>query len=71
MFGHVFNASVSIIFLMKTLFFSLAVSVIPMASGVNDAFRSGSRESAALQALVRMFAVLVILEALSLVGNYY
>ena len=71
MFGHVFNPSVSLIFVLKTLFFSLAVSVIPMASGVNDAFRTGSRESAALQALVRMFAVLVILEALSLVGNYY
>jgi phospholipid/cholesterol/gamma-HCH transport system permease protein len=71
MFGHVFNPSVSLIFLLKTVFFSLAVSVIPMASGVNDAWRTGSRESAALQALVRMFAVLVVLEAASLVGNYY
>jgi len=71
MFGRVFNASVSLIFMLKTLFFSLAVSVIPMASGLYDVEGDGSRESAALQGLVRMFAVLVVLEAVSLVGNYY
>ena len=31
----------------------------------------GSRESAALQGLVRMFAILLLLEAASLAGNYY
>lgn len=71
MFGHVFNPSVSLIFVLKTLFFSLAVSVIPMASGLYDVEGDGSRASAALQGLVRMFAVLLVLEALSLVGNYY
>ena len=69
-FGHVFNPSVSLIFVLKTLFFSLAVSVIPMASGLYDVEGDGSRESAALQGLVRMFAVLLVLEAASLVGNY-
>ena len=69
-FGHVFNPSVSLIFLLKTLFFSLAVSVIPMASGLYDVEGDGSRESAALQGLVRMFAVLLVLEAASLAGNY-
>lgn len=71
MFGHVFNPSVSLIFVLKTLLFSLAVSVIPMASGMYDVEGDGSRESAALQGLVRMFAVLAVLEAVSLVGNYY
>lgn len=71
MFGHVFNASVSLIFVLKTLLFSLAVSVIPMASGLYDVEGDGSRESAALQGLVRMFAVLLLLETVSLVGNYY
>ena len=70
-FGHVFNPSVSLIFLLKTLFFSLAVSLIPMASGLYDVEGDGSRESAALQGLVRMFAVLLLLEAASLAGNYY
>jgi phospholipid/cholesterol/gamma-HCH transport system permease protein len=72
MFGHVFNGTVSLIFAIKTLFFSLAVSVIPMASALQDLTRrGGSRERAALQGLVRMFAVLLLLEAVSLVGNYY
>jgi len=71
MFGHVFNESVSLIFVLKTALFSLAVSAIPMASGLYDVEGDGSRESAALQGLVRMFAVLVVLEAVSLVGNYY
>jgi phospholipid/cholesterol/gamma-HCH transport system permease protein len=69
-FGHVFNPSVALIFGLKTMFFSLAVSIIPMASGLYDIEGGGSRESAALQGLVRMFAVLLILEAASLAGNY-
>jgi phospholipid/cholesterol/gamma-HCH transport system permease protein len=69
-FGHVFDASVSLIFVLKTLFFSLAVSIIPMASGLYDVEGDGSRESAALQGLVRMFAVLLVLETVSLAGNY-
>lgn len=70
-FGHVFNGAVSLIFVMKTLFFSLAVSIIPMASGLYDVEGDGSRESAALQGLVRMFAILLLLEAASLAVNYY
>jgi phospholipid/cholesterol/gamma-HCH transport system permease protein len=70
-FGRVFNPAVSLIFVLKTLFFSLAVAIIPMASGLYDVEGDGSRESAALQGLVRMFAVLLVLEALSLAGNYY
>jgi phospholipid/cholesterol/gamma-HCH transport system permease protein len=69
-FGHVFNPAVSLIFVLKTLFFSLAVSIIPMASGLYDVEGDGSRESAALQGLVRMFAVLLVLEAACLAGNY-
>lgn len=69
-FGHVFIPAVALIFALKTFFFSLAVSVIPMASGLYDIESHGSRESAALQGLVRMFAVLLVLEAASLAGNY-
>ena len=69
--AHVFNGSVTLIFVLKTGLFSLAVSVIPMASGLYDVEGDHSRESAALQGLVRMFAVLLVLEAVSLVGNYY
>jgi phospholipid/cholesterol/gamma-HCH transport system permease protein len=58
------------IFVLKVLFFAIAVAIIPMASGLNNIDDDGSRESAALQGLVRMFGVLLVLEALSLVGNY-
>lgn len=70
MFGRVFDPLFSLIFVLKTLFFALAVSVIPMASGLHNVEGDGSRESAALQGLVRMFIVLLALEAASLVGNY-
>ena len=68
--GRVFNPMFTFIFILKTLFFAIAVSIIPMASGLNNIEDDGSRESAALQGLVRMFGVLLVLEALSLVGNY-
>jgi phospholipid/cholesterol/gamma-HCH transport system permease protein len=70
-FGHVFEPAVSLVFALKTIFFALAVAIIPMASGLYDIEGGGSRESAALQGLVRMFAVLLVLEAVSLAGNYY
>jgi len=71
MFGSVFAPTVTLIFVLKTLFFALAVSVIPMASGLYNVEGDNEHETAAaLQGLVRMFAVLLLLEALSLVGNY-
>ncbi len=70
MFGHVFTPAVALIFAGKTAFFSLAVAVIPMAAGAPASLAPGSREHAALRGLVRMFAVLLLLEAVSLVGNY-
>jgi len=71
MFGHVFEPSVALVFALKTVLFSLVVAVIPMASGGDDIASPSSRESAALQGLVRMFAVLLLLEAAGLMGNYY
>lgn len=69
--GRVFHPLFLFIFVLKTLFFAIAVSVIPMASGLNNVDSDGSREAAALQGLVRMFGVLLMLEALTLVGNYF
>lgn len=69
-FGRIFAPAVAMIFVLKTFFFSLAVSVIPMASALYDIEGDGMRESAALQGLVRMFAVLLLMEAASLTGNY-
>lgn len=71
MVGRVFHPLFTLVFALKTLFFAIAVSIIPMASGLNNVESDGSREAAALQGLVRMFGVLLVLEALSLVGNYF
>ncbi len=71
MFGQVATPAVTLIFVLKALFFSLAVSLMPMASGVYDMPGDGTRTSAELRGLVRMFAVILLIEVASLVGNYY
>ena len=72
LFGQVFSPAVTTIFVLKTFFYCLAVSLIPMASalyGMGDA--GGVRTSAEMRGLVRMFAVLLVIAVISLVGNYY
>jgi len=69
--GHVFSPPVAMIFALKTFFLSLAVSLIPVASALYARSRARSRPSAELQNLVRMFLVILLIEAISLVGNYY
>ncbi len=71
LFGQVFNPAVTLIFVMKTLLFALAVSLIPMASALYGLAESNTRTSAEMRGLVRMFAVILLIEVLSLVGNYY
>ncbi len=72
LFGQVFSPAVSLIFALKTFFFCLAVSLIPMASALYGMGGASSvRTSAEIRGLVRMFTVLLIIEVLSLVGNYY
>ena len=71
LFGQVFTAAVTVIFIMKTLLFSMAVSLIPMASALYGAADDNIRTSAEMRGLVRMFAVILLVEVLSLVGNYY
>ena len=70
MFGQVFSPSVTMVFVLKTLFFSLTVALIPMAAGLYD---SGERTQpdSELGGLARMFAVLLLIEVASLMGNYY
>ena len=77
--GQVFGPAVTLVFVVKTVLFSLAVAVVPMAAatspeasgqaGVDGAV--GAAASAELQGLVRMFMLLLLFEALSLLGNYY
>jgi len=68
--GRVFGAPLMLVFALKTLFLALAVALIPVASVLYDLPR-GARMSPELQGLVRMFLAILLIEALSLVGNYY
>ena len=70
-FGQVFTPAVSLIFVLKTVFFSLAVSLIPMASALYGMRGASVRTSTEMRGLVRMFAVILLIEVVSLVGNYY
>ena len=69
--GHVFNPAVSLIFSLKIVFFGIAVALIPIASVLDREPTFGARMSAELRGLLRMFLIIVIIEAASLVGNYY
>jgi phospholipid/cholesterol/gamma-HCH transport system permease protein len=69
--GRVFNPAVTLIFVLKTFFLSVAVAVMPIASVLYDLPRLRARTSAELAGLVRLFLVIVVIEAVSLVGNYY
>jgi phospholipid/cholesterol/gamma-HCH transport system permease protein len=69
--GQVFAPAVTLIFGLKTLFYSLAVTLIPMGTSLLDLPSTLSRTTIELNGLVRMFAVLLLVELLSLVGNYY
>ena len=72
LFGQVFSPAVTLIFVLKTFFFCLAVSMIPMASALYGMGGASSvRTSAEIRGLVRMFSVILLIEILSLVGNYY
>jgi phospholipid/cholesterol/gamma-HCH transport system permease protein len=69
--GHVFNAGVSLVFGVKILMLGMAVALVPMATVLDQAARGRGRTSAELQGLVRMFMLILLIEAASLVGNYY
>jgi phospholipid/cholesterol/gamma-HCH transport system permease protein len=55
------------------VFFSLAVALIPMAAGLYESgdARQALQPDSELGGLARMFAVLLLIEVASLMGNYY
>lgn len=72
MFGHVFDTSVTLVFVLKTWLSSLAVAIIPVSTGLYaKQWRLAVRPGDELNGLVRMFAVLLLIELASLMGNYY
>lgn len=73
MFGHVFAPQVTLVFALKTLFFSMAVALIPLAAGLYESGdpRRAQQPDSELGGLARMFAVLLLIEVISLMSNYY
>ncbi len=69
-FGQIFNPAFTLIFSLKTFFFSLVVAIMPLAPHPRRAGELARRRDDIRQ-LGRMFAVVLLVEALSLVGNYY
>ena len=77
LFGQVFNPAVTVIFVLKIFFFCLTVALVPMASalvgmrGTVGMQASSVRTSAEMRGLVRMFSLILLIEMVSLAGNYY
>ncbi len=69
LFGQVFNPAVTLIFVMKTALFALAVAVLPVASALYDADDAQAAQ-AGLDILAPVFLVLLAVEVLCLVANY-
>ena len=69
--GQVFDGAVSLVFGLKIVLLGVAVALLPAATVLDPALRDRSKTSAELRGLVRMFLVILLIEAASLVGNYY
>jgi len=69
--GQIFAPAVALIFSLKILLMSAAVSLIPVGSVLYDSGRQRSRSSLEMRGLVRMFSAILLIEVASLIGNYY
>ncbi|WP_296485375.1 ABC transporter permease [Rhodoferax sp.] len=67
--GQVFDLSVTLGFALKTIFFSLAVAVVPMAASL-EAARENARTNGVQPGAARLFLVLLLIEAASLAVKY-
>jgi phospholipid/cholesterol/gamma-HCH transport system permease protein len=69
--GHVFDASISLVFSLKIVLFGVAVALVPVAAVLDAPPRGATLTSVELRGLVRMFVAILAIEAASLVGSYY
>lgn len=69
--GQVFNPVIAGVFALKTLAFSLAVATIPMVTTPREKLAEAMQVNADLTRLARLLAVLLLIEVLSLIGNYH
>ncbi|MEV4781157.1 MlaE family ABC transporter permease [Burkholderia sp. LMU1-1-1.1] len=69
--GQVFNPAVTLILVLKVVFFSFAVGLIPMASSFYFGANYRVKVTHGLSDMVRLFAMILLIEVASLMGNYY
>lgn len=70
MVGRVFSPGVTVVFLLKTLAFSMAVGVVPMANVAATRGLGHTRSATELAGLARLTGVLLVCEVLSLLAHY-
>jgi phospholipid/cholesterol/gamma-HCH transport system permease protein len=68
--GQIFSPGVMMIFALKTLLFGGAVALIPVAATLNSARGAAASANTELKSLVRLFSVILLIEVVSLMGNY-
>jgi phospholipid/cholesterol/gamma-HCH transport system permease protein len=69
--GSVFTPAVTLIFSLKTFFFSLAVAVVPLAASAQRDAEGRYVRRSDISEFARLFSVVLLIEVVSLVGNYY
>ncbi|WP_291010390.1 ABC transporter permease [Hydrogenophaga sp.] len=69
--GGVFTPAVTLIFTLKTLFFSMAVAVVPLAASAQRDSQGRYSRRSDISEFARLFSVVLLIEVVSLVGNYY
>jgi phospholipid/cholesterol/gamma-HCH transport system permease protein len=69
--GQVFSPVIVLIFGLKTLFLSLAVSIVPMVPTPREGQPGVGWAHAEVIRVARLLAVVLLIEMLGLVGNYY
>ena len=69
--GRVFSPPVTLIFCAKVFLLGSAVAWIPLVTVLQNPAGRRSRASAELQGLVRLFLVVLAIEAAALIGNYH
>jgi phospholipid/cholesterol/gamma-HCH transport system permease protein len=69
--GQIFTPVIVLIFLIKTLLLSLAVAIIPMLPTLREQSQAAAPGGGDIGRLARLLAVVLLIELLSLVGNYY
>lgn len=68
--GQIFDPTVTLVFILKTFFLSLAVALIPVGSALYDTPERSLRSGGEIRILVRLSLVILLIEAVSLIGNY-